>query len=211
MADGRVAGERLDVVDGPLPRPADERALDPAVLIPEYDLQVEDVLAVALEAEVAWLDHAGVHGPDTDLVHLVTFDPEQLGRGERRADRLRPGMADRAYPPFLRELALEPVRLRAFRGERAILAADHGRRERERPVAAAREHGGEIDARIRAAASEERRDARARADLGDDRVAERLDAEDGTVTHRDELPVPDADHPRPRAASSTAWRRADGT
>ena len=39
----------------------------------------EDVLAVALEAEMARLDDAGVHRPDRDLVDLLALDPEEVG------------------------------------------------------------------------------------------------------------------------------------
>ena len=53
--------------------PADQGLLDPAMLIAERYLQVEDPLAVALEAEVPGLDHAGVHGAYGDLVHAVAF------------------------------------------------------------------------------------------------------------------------------------------
>ncbi len=71
VADGRVAGHRLHVVDRALRRPADERPLDAAMLIAERDLQVKDMLAVALETEMARLDDARMDGPDGDLVDLV--------------------------------------------------------------------------------------------------------------------------------------------
>ncbi len=90
VADRGVAGERLDVVDGPLVGPADQRALDAAVLVAERDLEVEDVLAVALEAEVAGLDDAGVHRADRDLVDLLALDAVEVGSRRRRAAR-RPG------------------------------------------------------------------------------------------------------------------------
>ena len=75
----RVARDRLDVVDGPLVRAADERPLDAAVLVAERDLEVEDLLAVALEAEVPRLDDAGVDRADRDLVDLLALDAVEVG------------------------------------------------------------------------------------------------------------------------------------
>ncbi len=49
------------------------------MLVAERDLEVEDVLAVALEAEVPRLDDAGVDRADGDLVDLVALDAEEVG------------------------------------------------------------------------------------------------------------------------------------
>ena len=116
--------------------PPIKRSLDSAMLVAERDLQVEDVLAVALEAEVARLDDAGVNRADGDLVDLLAFDPEEVSRrrsagsarprrrppgvvagavGAMKPDRLEPGMPLGNDPPLLGDLALEPVRLRAVR------------------------------------------------------------------------------------------------
>ena len=84
VADRGVAGQRLRVVDRALVGATGERTLDTAVLVAERDLQVQHPLAVALEAEMARLDHAGVHGPDRDLVDLVAFDAEEVGDADRR-------------------------------------------------------------------------------------------------------------------------------
>ena len=95
VADRRVAGGGLHVVDRPLRRPSDERALDAAVLVTERDLEMEDVLAVALKAEMARLDDARVHGPDRDLVDLGSGNGEEVHDAGR--DRLggapAPGVA----------------------------------------------------------------------------------------------------------------------
>ena len=82
----------------PRRRAADQGPLDAAVLVAQRDLQVEDVLAVALEAEVARLDDAGVDRPDGDLVDLLALDPEEVGharqdRVARPRDPRRPGRA----------------------------------------------------------------------------------------------------------------------
>ncbi len=80
--------------------PASARS-NPAMLIAEGDLQVEDVLAVALETEVPRLDDTGVHRPDGDLVDLMAVDAEEFG-GDRRdggldqlGRRPRPGIMSR--------------------------------------------------------------------------------------------------------------------
>jgi hypothetical protein len=54
------------------------------VLIAERDLEVEDLLAVALEAEVAGLDDAGVDRADGDLVDLLAFHAEEVGHAGNR-------------------------------------------------------------------------------------------------------------------------------
>ena len=75
----------------PLVRAADERPLDAAVLIAERDLQVEDLLAVALEAEVPRLDDAGVDRADRHLVDLLAFDAVEVGDADdRRSSGGRP-------------------------------------------------------------------------------------------------------------------------
>ncbi len=132
VADGRVAGERLHEVRRPPVRPADERALDAAMLVAERNLQVEHLLAVALEAEMPRLDDARVDRADGDLVDFLALDAEELrharqdflvrlaaprvAAGAVRAmepDRLQPRMAFGPHAPLLGDLALEPVRLRA--------------------------------------------------------------------------------------------------
>ena len=74
---------------------------DSAMLIAQGDLQVEDMLAVTLEAEVPRLDHAGVNRPDRDLVDLVAFDAEEIGAGRvgRRARSTRRPSATRRRVP----------------------------------------------------------------------------------------------------------------
>src|SRR5438552_10816152 len=101
MADRGVARERLHVVDGALVRAAGERPLHAAVLVAERDLQVQDVLAVALKTEMSGLDDPGVHGADGDLVHLLAFDPEEIhdARRTRSLLRARTAIATRQVRP----------------------------------------------------------------------------------------------------------------
>ncbi len=114
VADGGVAGQGLGIVDRAGVGAADHRSLDAAVLVAERDLQVEDVFAVALEAEVARLDDAGVYRPDCHFVNGFALDPVKVHHADERllswrpapgivagtvgsveADRLEPRMAAR--------------------------------------------------------------------------------------------------------------------
>ena len=72
-------------MDAARSRSADERSLDAAVLVAERDLQVQDGLAVTLEAEVTGLDHAGVNRTDGDLVHVAASDRVVVGHADRRS------------------------------------------------------------------------------------------------------------------------------
>ena len=54
--------------------------LDAAGLVAEEYLEVVDVLAHALEAEVPGLDDAGVHRPHRDLVRGVALERRDRGR-----------------------------------------------------------------------------------------------------------------------------------
>ena len=91
VGDRRVAGRRLGVMDGALVGTADQGLLDAAVLIAEGYLEVEDPLAVALEAEMAGLDDARVHGADRHLVDLLALDPIEIHDSDRaRAGPLEP-------------------------------------------------------------------------------------------------------------------------
>src|SRR6266446_2523948 len=143
VSHGRVAGQRLGVMDAALVRSADQCRLQTAVLIAERDLQMEDLLAVTLEAEVPRLDHARVHGSDRDLVYFLSLDAIEVGHAALRVhpgrpapgvaaaprrmetDRLEPGMAFGLHAPLLGDLALEQVRLGALRRHRRERLADH--------------------------------------------------------------------------------------
>ena len=77
VPDRRVPGQRLRVVDGPRVRPADEGPLDAAVLVAQRDLEVVDLLAMALEPEVAGLDDPRVDRADRHLVDLLAVHAEE--------------------------------------------------------------------------------------------------------------------------------------
>ena len=147
VPDARVAGRGLDVVPGALVGPAHERALDAAVLVAEGDLEVQHVLAVALEAEVAGLDDARVHGADRHLVDLPPADAEEvrdadLGHGSAAAGRhaVRLLEAHRLQPGVLvgheRPTARGP-RARSGASAGTPASATGSRRGRSSPRAAA--------------------------------------------------------------------------
>ena len=63
-----------------------EAALDALVRVAEALFEAQHLLADDREAEVARLDHAGVHRPDGDLVHAVAGDAHErvvVDRGDR--------------------------------------------------------------------------------------------------------------------------------
>ena len=80
VAGRGIAGERFRVVDGPRVGTADHRPLHAAMLIAQRDFQVIDRFAVALEAEMARLDDAGVDRADGHFVDLFARHPEEVGR-----------------------------------------------------------------------------------------------------------------------------------
>jgi len=173
MTDRRVARERLGVVDATRAGPSDERALHAAVLVAERDLEMQHGLAVALEPEVAGLDHAGVHRADRDFVSLAAGDREEVRDADRRcglrapsprrleSHGLEPRMADRWHPPLLRDLALEQVNLGDHRSERRKSRhVDDGSRELDEPTFVVGKHEDQRDA-LAFRIAEQRRDASA--------------------------------------------------
>ncbi len=78
MRDRRVAGHGFHLMDGGAMRSADQRGLDPAMLVAERDLEMQHLLAGALETEMAGLDDARVHGTDGDFVHFPAIHPKEL-------------------------------------------------------------------------------------------------------------------------------------
>ena len=96
MADGRVAGRCLHLVDRPLVGPPTSVHLDASMLIAERDLEMKDILAMTLETEMARLDDTRVDGPDGDLVDLraghgeEVDDPRRMAAPRRRPQASRP-------------------------------------------------------------------------------------------------------------------------
>jgi hypothetical protein len=74
-------------------RALQQQGLDAAVLVAELDLQVVHLLAMAHEAEVPGLDHAGVDRADADLMHLLPAHHE-----ERVARPCAAGVRPRSAP-----------------------------------------------------------------------------------------------------------------
>ncbi len=198
VADRCVAGERLHVVDRSLVRAKGERALDSAVLVAERDLEVEDLLAVALEAEVSRLDDPGVHGADGHLVHLLALDAIEVGYADRgdlvrvpprglKAHRLEPWVSRRNDAPQLGELALEEVHLGALRGHRIERVRLEPRaRQLEVAVTIDGDDGEQVHRVVGRGDTEERGDARATRGSPDDGAPEgrEVHARDGVAVER---------------------------
>ena len=140
MTHRGVAGHLFGQVNAAFVGAADQGPLDPAMLVAQRNLQVKDLLAVALEAEVPRLDHAGMNGTDGDLVDLLPFDPEKIRDPDDRslalpsaprvvagairamkANRLEPGMPFGTDPVLLGKFPLEEVDLQTIGGERGKL------------------------------------------------------------------------------------------
>ena len=136
----------LDDVNTAFVGPANERSLDATMLVSEGDLEMKNVFAVTLEAEMPGLDDAGVNRPHRDFVNLVTFDSKEIGDTDLRvfiaiaaprvmagaigivkANRLEPRVADRTHAKLLGELSFEEVCLRALRCERGKVVPFEGR------------------------------------------------------------------------------------
>ena len=142
--------------------PAEERPLDAAVLEAEGDLEVEDALAVALEAEVPRLDDPAWTGPTATSwtscpstrkksptagrIGALPSAPTRRGPGATRpvADRLEPRVPLRLQAELLGHLPLEEVRLRRGGRQRREAVPRHdgratasvpGRRRRRPPRA----------------------------------------------------------------------------
>ena len=119
MTHRGVAGHLLDQVDCSLVGAADQGLLDPTVLIAQRDLQVKDLLAMALEAEVPRFDDAGVNGTDRDLVDFLSFNPEKIRDTDHRSFVRRP--APRVMAGAVRAMKANRLEPRVPQGTGAVL------------------------------------------------------------------------------------------
>jgi len=106
MADAGVTGDRLDLMGGGGTRSAEQQPLDITMLIAECDLQVHDLLTVALETEVSRFDHAGVHRAHRHLVDFPPLDPIEILNGRQRPFAAAPGIP--AAPVGVEPYRFEP-------------------------------------------------------------------------------------------------------
>ena len=137
MADGRVPCHFRHDRQGALVGPADERTLDPPMLVAQRDFEVEHLLPVALKAEVPGLDDPGMDRPDRDLVNLLASNPVVVHHPNNRpisflpvpgiaaraiggvkSHRLEPRVPFRHNTELLGDLPLEQMDFRTVRGER---------------------------------------------------------------------------------------------
>ncbi len=203
-----VAGDRLEERPGAPVGAAGQHGLDTAVLVAEDDLEREDVLAVALEAEVARLDHAGVHRPHRHLVDLLPLHAEEgvVARNggrvrdpapgvdsghERRleAERLQPGVALRPHAELLEDLPLEGLERGALGGERGPGGAHPAGEQAEPALGVVGQHRRDAGA-VAVGAPRVARDPGPGGDgVGHD-LLELVDGEDGDVGGFDRLGVP---------------------
>jgi hypothetical protein len=138
VADGRIACEGLNVVHGPFIGAGCNGHFRAAVLVAQGNFEIEDLLATALEPEMARLNDTGVDRSDGDFVYLFALDPEKIhhrwedvtagraipgvGAGGLpvKPNGLEPWVADGEDAPLLGYLAFKKVRLCGLRGQRGI-------------------------------------------------------------------------------------------
>ena len=75
MANHRVAGNGFGDQHCPRAIRRLQQPLYPAMLVAQHDLQLQDPLAVRLQAKVSRFDDPGVHRTHRDLVNLAPSDP----------------------------------------------------------------------------------------------------------------------------------------
>ena len=202
-------------------RPPGQGALDAPVLVAQGDLQVEDGLAVALEAEVARLDDARVDGTHGHLVDRLALDAEEvhdgglgvlpdlpaLRPGAVEADRLQPGVALGQDPELLRQLPFEEVGLGTVGGQgRVGGTGEAGPGGAEPALGVVGQHGVEGQLRVGAETGQ----AQALPGAAHDPVAELGEGELGHLLEGQGLPVADGDeqagaHGRPSTHSLAFW------
>jgi hypothetical protein len=142
VSDSRIASHRLHIGQKPFHGIHQHCTLNATVLITKGDLKMQDLLAMALKAEMTGFNHARMHWPDGDLVNLLALhsikihDPYaglilrglvpnidiRLARLDK-ADRFEPGVAFGNEAPLLGDFALKKVHLRTIAGHRGKLAA----------------------------------------------------------------------------------------
>src|SRR4051812_30458967 len=237
MADRGIPGHYFHVMDCPLGWPADEGTLYPTMLVAKGNLQMQHLLSVALETEVARFNNTRVDWPDGNLMHLFSFDTEEIGDtredpfvlivrpdlavgaiGGMEADGLEPGVPCRLYSPLFGDLPLKPVRLRAVRSKSRIVSSNVSRGKAERAGVIMCHHCQQAHRPPLARSSEERGQATTLFNASDNRVPELGNAEMRDVVQRGSFPMTKREHGRDRhtshlsawAASWIVWRSAGG-
>ena len=137
VTDGGVAGDVFHDGQDELGGRLQDEVLHVTMLEAELYLEVHHVLAVALEAEMAGFDDAGMHGAHGHFMHFFAFDAVVVGfsragagiavafEGGAEAHGLEPRMAFGLHAPHFGEFALEEVGLRAVR-RHGLIALGHG-------------------------------------------------------------------------------------
>ena len=91
MTDRRVAGRCFDIMNGALIGSANQRLLDAAVLIPQRNFQMKDMLAVALKTKMPRFNNSRMYRADRDLMGLRPFHLKKIRyRGIISCDGCRP-------------------------------------------------------------------------------------------------------------------------
>jgi hypothetical protein len=180
------------------------------MLVAQGNLEVEDVLSVALKSEVTGLDDPGMNGADCDLVNLVPLDAIEIhDTGDRNvalwslprvvsfaprtneAHRLEPRMPVGHDAPLFRDITLEQVHLRTFRRHRReAVTLEHGDGDFDESDSIVREHDGERDSLVSGRRSEECCNSLVLGRSGDDETAKFVEGKLRDLIPRDRPAVP---------------------
>jgi hypothetical protein len=129
VGNAAVASDRFDQRAQAQRWSPQQQCFNTPVLVAKLNLQMVHLLAMAHEAEVPGLDHAGVDGADTDLVDLLPAHREERVVGHvllARAfetHRLQPGVPDRLQACLFPHFAFEHLGGRVSRGQRGECVA----------------------------------------------------------------------------------------
>src|SRR5216683_3108732 len=145
MSDRGVAAQRFHQMDCSLRGASHECSFNSPMLVAKRYLQMKNIFAVALEAEMAGFDDSRMHWADRDFVNLGSGHREEISDsryrcwryavarpvGRVKSNRLEPGMPLRMNLPLLGDLTLEPMSLRAFERQAWVRLTDLGAENRE--------------------------------------------------------------------------------
>ncbi len=109
MADGGIAGDGFHLRQGSRMRAAAQQLLEAAMLETEGDFQMHDLLAVALEAEMAGFDDPGMDRADRHLVNFFPLHPVEAHiAGDGMPSRVAPPGVGTGTPGVMEAHRLEP-------------------------------------------------------------------------------------------------------
>src|SRR5258708_34182735 len=175
-----------------------ECSFNPPMLVAKRYLQMKNIVAVALDTEMAGFDDSRMHGPYRDFVNLGSGYREEISDtgdwcwrqsvarpvGRVKSNRLQPRMPLRMNLPLLGDLTLEPMSLRAFERQARVRLGHFCSEDREATGGRIRQHGDQSNILILCRHPEQRRQRAGAAHRGENRGSELGNREIGNVLKR---------------------------